>query len=90
MTKERIFYIAYKICDYMRNREMQNQFEDYEFCMYVSDLAKEIEYSDYTTNYDGLEQYYNALYDELEDLHGMGEYTDEVKELIALLDECKE
>lgn len=90
MTKERMFYIAYRICDYIRNREMQNQFEDYEFCMYVSDLAKEIEYANYTCNYDGLNPYYKALYDELEDLNGMETYIDEVKELIALLNECKE
>lgn len=90
MTKEKMFYISYRICDYIRNREMQNQFEDYEFCMYVSDLAKEIEYANYICNYDGLNPYYKALYNELEDLNGMETYIDEVKELIALLNECKE
>lgn len=89
MTKERMFYIAYRICDYMRNREMQNQFEDYEFCMYVSDLAKEIEYANYTMNSDGLEPYYKALNEELENLDGMDDYIEEVKGLIDLLNEWK-
>lgn len=87
MTKERMFYIAYKICDYMRNREMQNQFEDYEFCMYVSDLAKDIECAIDTNDGNVLKQYYEALNDELENLCGMEEYVEEVKELIELLDE---
>lgn len=43
MLKERMYYIAYEVCDYMRKREMQNQFTNYEFCMYVSELAQAIE-----------------------------------------------
>lgn len=89
MTKERIYYIAYEICNYMRNRERQNLFADYEFCMYVSELAQAIEYA--VENQDGkfLEQYYEALNDELDNLVGMEDYIKEVEELIELLDEWK-
>ena len=90
MTRERMYYIAYRICDYMRNREMQNQFENYEICMYVSDLANEIEYAIKTNNDDGLKQYYELLNDELCNLYGMENYTVEVRELINLLDEWRE
>ena len=89
MLKERMYYIAYEVCDYMRKREMQNQFEDYEFCMYVSELAQAIEYA--TENNDGkfLEQYYETLNDELKNLDGIECWTKEVEELISLLDEWK-
>lgn len=90
MLKERMYYIAYEVCDYMRKREKQNQFEDYEFCMYVSELAQAIEYA--VENQDGkfLEQYYEVLNDELENLNGVKEWTKEVEELVGLLDEWKE
>lgn len=90
MLKERMYYIAYEICDYMRKREMQNQFENYEFCMYVSELAQAIEYA--IENQDGkfLEQYYEVLNDELDNLCGVEDWIKEVKELINLLDEWKE
>ena len=90
MTKERMYYIAYEICNYMRNREMQNQFQDYEFCMYVSELAEAIGYA--VENQDGkiLEQYYEVLNDELDNLIGMEDYIKEVEELIDLLNEWKE
>ena len=90
MTKERMYYIAYEICNYMRNREMQNQFQDYEFCMYVSELASDIEYA--VENQDGrfLEQYYEVLNDELDNFIGMEDYIKEVEELIDLLNEWKE
>ena len=88
MTKERTYYIAYEVCNYMRNREMQNQFQDYEFCMYVGELAQAIEYA--VENQDGkyLEQYYEVLNDELDNLVGIEDYMEEAKNLIALLDEC--
>lgn len=96
MTKERMFYIAYKICNYFKCCEMQNQLENYEFCMEVSDLANEIDYAIKNNNNDGLKQYYDMLYDELENLYGV-EYNDdlicyieEVKDLISLLNECNE
>lgn len=90
MTKERMYYIAYEVCDYMRKREMQNQFEDYEFCMYVAELAQAIEYAVENQDEKFLEQYYEVLNDELENLIGMEDYfTKEVKELIDLLDEWK-
>lgn len=90
MTKERIYFIAYEVCDYLRKREMQNQFADYEFCMYVAELAQAIEYA--AENQDGkfLEQYYEVLNDELDNLIGMEDYfKKEVEELIELLDEWK-
>lgn len=90
MTKERIYYIAYEVCNYMRNREAQNQFQDYEFCMYVSELAQEIEYAIENQNGKSLEQYYEVLNDELDNLVGMEDYIKEVKKLIELLDEWKE
>lgn len=89
MTKERAYYIAYEICDYMRNREMQNQFQDYEFCMYVSELAQAIEYAVENQNGKILEQYYEVLNDELDNLDGMEDYIAEVTMLIELLDEWK-
>lgn len=90
MTKERMYYIAYEVCDYMRKREMQNQFEDYESCMYVAELAQAIEYAVENQDEKFLEQYYEVLNDELENLIGMEDYfTKEVKELIDLLDEWK-
>lgn len=97
MSKERMYFIAYEVCNYMRKREMQNQYTDYEFCMYVSELAQAIEYA--VVNQDGkfLEQYYEVLNDELENLCGVEDYVydvenwiKEVKELIKLLDEWKE
>lgn len=89
MLKERIYYIAYEICDYMRKREMENQYTEYEFCMYVSELAQAIEYA--VENQDGkfLEQYYDVLNDELENFDGVKEWTEEVEELIELLNEWK-
>ena len=90
MVKERMYFIAYEICKYMKEREMQNQFEDYEFCMYVAELAQAIEYA--IENNDGkfLEQYYEVLNDELDNLVGMEEhFKKEVKYLIELLDEWK-
>lgn len=90
MIKERMYYIAYEICNYMRNREMQNQIQDYEFCMYVSELAEAIGYA--VENQDGkiLEQYYEVLNDELDNLIGTEDYIKEVEELIDLLNEWKE
>ena len=87
MTKERMYFIAYEVCDYMRKREMENQYTDYEFCMYVSELAQAIEYA--VENQDGkfLEQYYEVLNDELENLCGVEDWIKEVEELIELLDE---
>lgn len=89
MTKERTYYIAYEVCNYMRNREMQKQFRDYEFCMYVGELAQAIEYA--VENQDGkyLEQYYEVLNDELDNLNGIEDYITEVTMLIELLDEWK-
>lgn len=88
MTRERMFYIAYEICNYIRNCEMQNQFEDYEFCMYVSDMANNIEYAIRNGNGSVLKPYYNMLKNELDNVCWNDEYTKEVKELIYLLDEC--
>ena len=91
VTKERMYFVAYEVCDYMRKREMQNQFTDYEFCMYVAELAQAIEYA--TKNNDGkfLEQYYEVLNDELDNLVGMENcFKKEVEELISLLDEWRE
>ena len=64
MTKERMFYIAYQICNYMKNREMQNQFEDYEFCMYVAEMANDIEYAIDNSNGSVLKPYYDVLAEE--------------------------
>lgn len=89
MTRERIFYIAYRICTYMRNREMQNQFEEYEFCMHISDMANDIENAINNNDCNRLNNYYEALYDELENICNLENYVVEVEELIALLDECK-
>lgn len=89
MTKERMFYIAYRICDYMRNSEMQNQFEEYEFCMYVSDIANDIDYAIKSGEYDVLKPYYEALNYELNNVCWNEECVVEVKEMIELLDECK-
>ena len=90
MTNERIFYIAYDICNYMRNREMQNQFEDYEFCIYVTDMADNIRYAIEHNDSSVLKQYYETLNDELNNVCWMDKYADEVKRLICLLDECKD
>lgn len=90
MTKERTYYIAYKVCDYMRKQEMQNQFRDYEFCMYVAELAQAIEYAAKSGDGKILEQYYEVLNDELENLVGMEDYfKTDVIELIELLNEWK-
>ena len=90
MLKERMYFIAYEVCDYMRKREMMNQYTDYEFCMYVAELAQAIECA--VDNQDGeiLEQYYEVLNDELENLCGVEDWIKEVEELIKLLDEWKE
>lgn len=90
MTRERIFYIAYRICDYIKNREMQNQFENYELCMYVSDMANDIEYAINNNDKDRLNIYYEILHDELNNLCEIENYTIIIEELIVLLDECKE
>ena len=87
MKRERAYYIAYEICKYFRNREIPNQYKDYEFCMYVADLARKIEYAYYTKNRKVLEQYYNVLNEELENVSG--EYKEDVRYLIKLLNECK-
>lgn len=88
MAKERIFYIAYRICTYLNYRE-QKSFEVHEFCMYVSELAEEIEHALNTGDCSGLEQYYQTLKDEIENLCNNKDWILEVKELIELLDECK-
>ena len=93
MTKEKMYYIAYRVCDFVRSREMQNQFEDYEFCMYVSEMVEIIDYAIESKNYDILNPYYNVLNEELEELDGLPdlyEYCEGIKELIDLLDECKD
>lgn len=95
MTKEKIFYIAYRICNYLKNLNMQNQYEDYEFCMYVSDVANDIESAITNNNKGYISQYYDVLYEEYENLYNIEYsddligYIDEVKELIALLNECE-
>ena len=89
MTRERIFYIAYRICTYMRSREMQNQFAEYEFCMYISDMANDIEYAIKHNDSNRLNNYYEALYDELDNVRGLENYVIVVEELIDLLDECR-
>ena len=89
MSKERIFYISYEICNYLNNRDINKRFEPYELCMYVSDLAKEIEYAIDTENYNGLEQYYDVLNDELKNIAGTLDVVT-VGWLISLLDECKD
>ena len=87
MTKERMFYIAYQICNYMKNREMQNQFEEHEFCMYVSCMVEDIKYSIKNNDISVLNPYYEVLNDELASVCNDG--IKEVNELIALLDECR-
>lgn len=88
MTKERMFYIAYQICNYIRQREMQNQFEEYEFCMYVSCMVDDIKYSIENNDNLVLKPYYDALNNELDDVSFNEEYVKEVNKLIKLLDEC--
>lgn len=90
MTKERVFYIAYRICDYMRSNEIQNQYEEYEFCMYVANMVSDIEYAIKNNDTLALKPYYEALNDELNNIDWNDEYAKEVKELIWLLDECKD
>lgn len=90
MTKERMFYISYRICNYMRNREMQNQFEEYEFCMYVAELSNNIEEAINNNDANILRPYYEALENELDDVCWNNKYKEEVVELIDLLDEWKE
>lgn len=90
MTRERAFYIAYRICDYMRNNEMQNLYEEYEFCMYVAYVADNIEYAIKNNDSSVLNPYYEVLYIELVNVSWNNEYAEEVKELIGLLDECKD
>ena len=89
MTKERMFYIAYEICTYLNNRDMQKQFEPYEVCMYVAELVGEIECAIQNNNGSGLEQYYNTLKDEIENLCDNADWIAEVERLIKLLDEWK-
>lgn len=93
MTKEKMYYITYRVCDFVRSREMQNQFEDYEFCMYVGEMVEIIDYAIESKNYDILNPYYNVLNEELEEFDGLPdlyEYCEGIKELIDLLDECKD
>lgn len=93
MTKERIFYIAYRICDYVRSTNMQNQFEDYEFCMYVSNVANDIKHTIKYNDVSAIQPYYEMLNDEINNLTGVSSLEDfivELKELIVLLDECRE
>ena len=93
MTKERMFYIAYRICDYVRSTNMQNQFEDYEFCMYVSNVANDIKHAIKYNDVSAIQPYYEMLNDEINNLTGVSSLEDfivELKELIGLLDECRE
>lgn len=92
MTKERMFYIAYRICDYVRSTNMQNQFEDYEFCMYVSNVANDIKHAIKYNDISAIQPYYEMLNEEIDCLTGAGGLEDfiaELKELIELLNECK-
>lgn len=85
MTTERRFYISFAICDYMNKRESPaQQFAPYEVAMYAALLADSIKAA--IENQDGapLEEYYDALNDELENVPN--EYKEEVKNLISLLD----
>lgn len=92
MTKERMFYIAYRICDYVRSTNMQHKFEEYEFCMYVSNVANDIKYAIKYNEINAIQPYYDMLDGEVTNLlgnSGLENYVMELKELIVLLDECK-
>lgn len=92
MNKERMFYIAYRICDYVRKADMQCQFEEYEFCMYVSNVVNDMKHAIKHNDVSAIEPYYEMLNDEIAnfiDDNNSEKYIIEVKELIELLDECK-
>lgn len=90
MTRERAFYIVYRIGKYMNEREMQKQFELYEVCMYISDLANDILKANETGYRDFLDNYYNALKNEMENVKNNSEIVNEIEELFDLLDEWKD
>lgn len=80
MTKERRYYIAYEICSYIKDCDTLNQFKDYEFCMYVANMANNIKYAIKNNDSSVLKPYYEAL---------KYKHTKRTKELIELLDEWK-
>lgn len=59
------------------------------YIAYVSELAQAIEFAVENQNGKFLEQYYEVLNDELDNLNGMEDYITEVTMLIELLDEWK-
>lgn len=90
MTKERRFYIAYRIVKFIANLETQPSYEPHEFCMYVAELENALrlamEYRNVGMKF--LQPYYKRLNEELECLQDT-DWFEEVKELIELLDEWR-
>ena len=88
MTKERRFYIAYRIAKFIDNLETQSALEPHEFCMEVAVLASNIFLAMEHKNEKFLQPYYKRLNEELECLQDT-DWFEEVKELIELLDEWR-
>jgi hypothetical protein len=94
MEKERRFYIAYRICRFLNNREPSSRkFKDYEIAMYTAELAECIQIAEEKQDGEILKQYYDVLNEELQEhilYYGKEhEWTIKVETLIGLLDEWK-
>lgn len=88
MTKERRFYIAYRICNFIYSLEACPSFEPHELCMYVADLAEDINRAITENSAEPLECYYAKLNEEIEELSDT-DWISEARELITLLDEWR-
>lgn len=88
MTRERMFYIATRICEFICERDFQPEFEKHEVNMYISDLANDINLAIEFGDENYLETYYKRLNEEIEQLTDT-DWIDEANELLELLDEWR-
>lgn len=88
MTKERRFYIAYRICNFIYGLESSSSFELHELCMYIADLAEDINMATTENSVQPIQYCYNRLQEEILYLADT-DWVNEVKGLITLLDEWR-
>lgn len=88
MTRERRFYIAYRICNFIYGLESSPSFEPHELCMYIADLAEDINEAIEKNSVQPIQYCYNKLEEEILDLTDT-DWENEARELITLLNEWR-
>lgn len=88
MTMDRRYFVAYELSKYMRENNMLIEMEEYQFVQHVSTLAKAIKYAIEYHDKSVIKFHRELLNEELEKLQDENQ-IENVKKLLALLDECK-